>query len=602
MTGETSDADRFWSLLDAACASALVDSQAQELAVLLDSHSAVRSLFIDHVQLRRDIQAVCRAEGVCDRALSRIGATVPQMPLVGDQSDISLGPAFFSRSLHGVTGCFSSGWPAAYLIATVVFGVGFVIGALVRVSDPVRVVEQSPSVTEHHSAPEPKVHLVGRITGLVDCQWADPTTEAIQGAHVPLGRKYALASGLMEITYDTGATVILQGPVIYEVESKNGGFMSVGKLTGKVTTETARGLTIRTPTATVIDLGTEFGVEVLERGDTVVEVFAGKVDCQRMTNGASIGDSQQLLAGQAARITAQKVAVEQQADRAARFVRVIPRNAATGKMPRPNALAYWRFEEDVPPPKGNVNSINVQDNVIRDWANRWNHLNYYPGLDEGNCISYVASADVPPISMFHRGYSGGSKSFDSGLDLHNTSILFHDAQVHGTQFNFNLSESFTIEGFFKTAGDQSAAGMMAIVYKDCITPAYMVSLNRQTAGAVQFTVFDSAGKEVSVAIPNRNYADGGWHYFAARYTVAKRMISLLVGNEDRSCHRDSVGIPSRFAINTPPNNLFIGRKSHTPSSAIEGHFRGLIDEIRICCGAIADGQLLFAPSEGKEVN
>ena len=44
----------------------------------------------------------------------------------------------------------------------------------------------------------------------------------------------ALASGLMEITYDTGAKVILQGPVTYEVESANGGFLSVGKLTARL--------------------------------------------------------------------------------------------------------------------------------------------------------------------------------------------------------------------------------------------------------------------------------------------------------------------------------------------------------------------------------
>ena len=50
---------------------------------------------------------------------------------------------------------------------------------------------------------------------------------------VPLGRKYELASGLMEITYDTGAKVILQGPVTYEVES-HGGYLSVGKLTGEL--------------------------------------------------------------------------------------------------------------------------------------------------------------------------------------------------------------------------------------------------------------------------------------------------------------------------------------------------------------------------------
>ena len=49
-----------------------------------------------------------------------------------------------------------------------------------------------------------------------------------------MGRKYALASGFMEITYDTGAKVILQGPCIYEVESTTGGYLSLGKLTARV--------------------------------------------------------------------------------------------------------------------------------------------------------------------------------------------------------------------------------------------------------------------------------------------------------------------------------------------------------------------------------
>ena len=38
----------------------------------------------------------------------------------------------------------------------------------------------------------------------------------------------------MEITYNVGATVILQGPATYEVESKDGGYLSRGKLTAKV--------------------------------------------------------------------------------------------------------------------------------------------------------------------------------------------------------------------------------------------------------------------------------------------------------------------------------------------------------------------------------
>ena len=78
---------------------------------------------------------------------------------------------------------------------------------------------------------KPKVELVGWVTGMVDCKWAGA---ALDSRAVPLGRKYELASGLMEISYDTGAKVILQGPVRYEVDSAAGGFLSVGKLTAKM--------------------------------------------------------------------------------------------------------------------------------------------------------------------------------------------------------------------------------------------------------------------------------------------------------------------------------------------------------------------------------
>ena len=119
----------------------------------------------------------------------------------------------------------------------------------------------------------------------------------------------------MEITYDTGAKVILQGPVTYEVESTNGGYLSIGKLTGKLERKVASAqwlvastseirnqksetsypqslipnasslstihdplFTIKTPTAIVTDLGTEFGVEVHKSGTSEVHVLTGAVD------------------------------------------------------------------------------------------------------------------------------------------------------------------------------------------------------------------------------------------------------------------------------------------------------------------------------------
>ena len=189
----------------------------------------------------------------------------------------------------------SSGWPVAYLVATAMTALGLWICANMYTSPPSQIVGPmtverpvvSPAIP---SSPLPEV--VGRITGMADCEWSvggdpkNPKSE-IRNLKSPvfLGDRFGIQSGLLEITYNTGAQVILEGPVTYEVESKNGGFMGGGKLTGKVTTDAARGLTIRTPTATVTDLGTEFGVEVDKEKNCHVNTFVGVVKVSPTAHG-----------------------------------------------------------------------------------------------------------------------------------------------------------------------------------------------------------------------------------------------------------------------------------------------------------------------------
>ena len=109
---------------------------------------------------------------------------------------------------------------------------GLAIASLIPASRPEQLADNSPPSAS--PTIEPEIESVGRITGMVDCRWAESSVQAGGGARVCLGRKYALAAGLMEITYDTGAKVILQGPVTYEVGSATGGFLSLGKLTARL--------------------------------------------------------------------------------------------------------------------------------------------------------------------------------------------------------------------------------------------------------------------------------------------------------------------------------------------------------------------------------
>ncbi len=216
---------------------------------------------------------------------------------------------------------------------------------------------QRPAAIPLKSNKPDDLEFVGHVTGLVDVQWADIQTATVHGAGVPLGRRYALASGQMEISYKTGAKVILQGPVTYEVDSRDGGFLSLGKLTARlekkgsekvvsgqwsVASETnpksqiaksqiaksqisspqslipnpssspaprpqppAPAFAVRTPTATVTDLGTEFGIEVTKDRRNRVHVFQGKVLLDSRGSATVLASKQELSADESADVEPQ---------------------------------------------------------------------------------------------------------------------------------------------------------------------------------------------------------------------------------------------------------------------------------------------------------
>ena len=75
-------------------------------------------------------------------------------------------------------------------------------------------------------------------------------------------------------------------------------------------------------------------------------------------------------------------------------------------------------------------------------------------------------------------------------------------------------------------------------------------------------------------------------------------MSLLVVDESGARHRATVATVPGFVINRPERNLFIGRKNHVNN--VEGHFHGLIDEVRISPGADCRCPTALSAGAGKE--
>jgi len=119
---------------------------------------------------------------------------------------------------------------------------------------------------------------VARFGGLHDVRWVAPATRFSPGDSLRPGQRVELSAGSAGITFASGAEVTLVGPCIFEVTSANGGFLTLGQLKAVATTPESKGFTVRTRTARVVDIGTEFVAAAAPDGQSRIDVTSGEVD------------------------------------------------------------------------------------------------------------------------------------------------------------------------------------------------------------------------------------------------------------------------------------------------------------------------------------
>ncbi|QNN21667.1 hypothetical protein HED60_05085 [Planctomycetales bacterium ZRK34] len=137
---------------------------------------------------------------------------------------------------------------------------------------------------------------VAMLTDQNSAVWADRQSPAT-GQSLNPGR-LKLTSGTAQLMFADGAVVTLYGPAELKLDQTNLATLTAGTLTAWVP-EQAHGFTVQTPRATIVDLGTEFGLRIAPDGTGQVHVFDGQV---RVTLN-EVGHSpltQILLAGQSA--------------------------------------------------------------------------------------------------------------------------------------------------------------------------------------------------------------------------------------------------------------------------------------------------------------
>ncbi|MEM6917124.1 MAG: LamG-like jellyroll fold domain-containing protein, partial [Verrucomicrobiota bacterium] len=149
-------------------------------------------------------------------------------------------------------------------------GVAFLLGTVVMQWRAVDLPDGQVRTEEE----EPSAQGFAVIERLFDAQWESDEMAHEEGEM--LGSEvFQLASGVAEIQFFSGATMIVEGPAEISLKSAWEASCLEGAVRMKVP-PAARGFKLQAPSTEIIDLGTEFGL-VVKDGEGHVEVIDGEI-------------------------------------------------------------------------------------------------------------------------------------------------------------------------------------------------------------------------------------------------------------------------------------------------------------------------------------
>lgn len=163
-------------------------------------------------------------------------------------------------------------------------------------------------------------------------EWSKDIEPKTSNAPIHEGEPLRIDSGILQLELNQGATLVVEGPAEWTIDGDNTATLNRGKLMASVPRQ-AIGFTLKTPSARIVDLGTEFGVEVGDGGAAEVHVVQGKVDVQPASGSSQAGPGT-LQAGQSVRITDAGAKVESSSAVPGKFKRLAgtaSRNASKSK-------------------------------------------------------------------------------------------------------------------------------------------------------------------------------------------------------------------------------------------------------------------------------
>lgn len=164
-------------------------------------------------------------------------------------------------------------------------------------------------------------------------------------------RRLRLRSGLVTLTLFSGVTISVEGPAEMQLVSMGRFFCRRGRLRARVP-KGAEGFIVATPASTVVDLGTEFALNVAADGRSEVMVFEGIAQAALIDEFGTPRRTQLVFRNESFRLDSKSGQIEKSAATAADFLTApnltMPSlhldPAYPAEVLRSRPKGYWRFE------------------------------------------------------------------------------------------------------------------------------------------------------------------------------------------------------------------------------------------------------------------
>ncbi len=375
--------------------------------------------------------------------------------------------------------------------------------------------------------------LIARISGSKDPQWLGAATFQ-NGDELHRGQRLELASGFAEITFDSGAQIVVEGPASVDLDSAWQATLRHGTLKANIPLE-AIGFKVSNPSVDVVDLGTEFSMTADADGSTEVFVLNGQIEVEPRSVPATAPKKILMKEKQSRRFALNGVSDVRDSDQ--KFLKLAKR--VTFDLPKkPANYAHWSFDT-------------AENNSFHGEATG-------PARTKGN-FPLLVSASTSIAGKFNNALAFNSKT---GAELANS--------------DFGIRTPKTVAFWARLPDDASAADGTTFARFAAIDLGWNSSPADGAQGALR--IASARGH----AIGSTSLRDGRWHHIAAVVTSSLPTTAKPAGKWQARLYIDGrldawtgrqparKGTPARTIS---PETLTLG------SSGAEKGFRGDMDEL-----------------------